>query len=158
MSTIQATRRPLMTSYATATNVLVADNSAPWEETGITATAAYRPRKLAQRPRSERNLSGLLSRSVLLTAGSVMPLHPSEDALAAAESYTSATPRPLPNFSEADRENLANTEERPRRGVFAIEHGDEVLFTKRIDMTACDLDEWKPDPIVSRGRLDDGDE
>jgi hypothetical protein len=87
-----------------------------------------------------------------------MPLHPSDDVLASAESFTSALPRPSPKSVEATRQNVADVEERSWRGVFAIEHGDEVLFTKRIDISASKLDEWEPDPIISRRRLDDDDE
>lgn len=35
---------------------------------------------------------------------------------------------------------------------------DEVLFTKRIDITASKLDEWVTDPIVGRRRHDEDDE
>ncbi|MDG3008439.1 hypothetical protein [Paludisphaera mucosa] len=84
-------------------------------------------------------------------------LQPSDEALASAESITSALPRPLPKPSEAVRETITDAEERPWRGVYAIEHGDKVLFTKRIDITASTLREWEPDPIIER-RFDEDDD
>lgn len=156
MTMTQPTHQPRVKPYATATNVVViADDLAPWAETRFTASAAIRPLRPAQRPRSERSISGPLSRSVLLTAGLVMPLHPSDDVLASADTFTSALPQTSPKPIEAARENVADAEERPWRGVFAIAHGDEVLFTKRIDITASKLDDWVPDPIVGRRRPDD---
>ena len=57
-----------------------------------------------------------------------------------------------PNTQENDKEA------RPRRGVYALEFPEEVLFTKPIDIRPEQLDEWRPRGVTSDRLVPDGDE
>ena len=63
---------------------------------------------------------------------------------------------PMSAATEPEKEN--DEEDRPWRGVYALEFPDEVLFTKPIDMRPEHLEDWRPKGATSERPVRDEDE
>jgi Arc/MetJ-type ribon-helix-helix transcriptional regulator len=63
---------------------------------------------------------------------------------------------PMSSATGPEQEN--DKEARPRRGVYALEFPEEVLFTKPIDIRPEQLDEWRPQGVTSERQVRDEDE
>lgn len=109
--------------------------------------------------RSNKESSNPLLRSLVASAGLLMPFEASEELTTTAADTVPhlaplAQPRTVANIDETSDEEDC----RSWRGVFAIQHPQKVLFRKRIDIRPGKLKEWAPDPISTRGRRSEDDE
>src|SRR5262249_20114182 len=79
------------------------------------------------------------------------------DSMAGADTPPIVTPPDQAEAIEGRDEPRDEADSRPRRGVFAVEYRDEVLFTKRIGIRTDQLDEWRPELVTGRGHGEDDD-
>jgi hypothetical protein len=102
MSAVHQEVQPRRVRYGTTATVLVEQEPSGWSSAAFPDYADERPREMVRRSRPNKDSSGQLIRSFILSTGLVMAFEPADQATASAETFTSATPQSLPKADLAD--------------------------------------------------------